>query len=41
MLVQVLSEASLVPNNDMQSETASEDYDTNQGKFAPVAKFVF
>lgn len=30
MLVQVLSEASLVPHNEMQSETASDDYGTSQ-----------
>ncbi len=29
MLVQVLSGASLVPNNEIQSETASDDYGTS------------
>ncbi|GAB2635950.1 hypothetical protein GCM10027035_31950 [Emticicia sediminis] len=38
MLVQVLSEASLVPNNEMQSETASDDFGTSQIRLAPVVK---
>lgn len=38
MLVQVLSEASLVPHNEMQSETASDDYGTSQRRLAPVVE---
>lgn len=30
MLVQVLSEASLVPTNEMQSETANDGFGTSQ-----------
>ena len=38
MLVQVLSEASLVPHNEMQSETASDDYGTSQRRLASVVE---
>lgn len=38
MLVQVLNEASLVPHNEMQSETARDDYGTSQLRLARVVE---